>query len=127
MVVKLMQPSRSQVELSNPPTEEKEIHVEVEPSEATQEESLPEHNLESGLTDAQAEAQLKTWGYNEIPEKKRKLWKRVVAYFYSPMSLLMELAGLLAGLVQSWVFTLVMYSNTNFYSLISELTWDCCL
>lgn len=89
---------------ADPVTEDnEEIRVDVTTVAGEEPQPLPEYDLEQGLTQAQIEKQRHIWGFNEIEEKKQTIWKRILKYFYSPISLLMELAAILAGLVQAWV------------------------
>lgn len=56
-----------------------------------------------GLTDAQALALQQQWGKNEIPEEKEPLWKLFGMQFVGTMPAMIEIAGLLAAVLGSWV------------------------
>jgi len=83
---------------------------------------LEEENVEElfghgGLTSAQAAAQQKKWGKNEIPEEKEPLWRMFAMQFVGTMPAMIELAGLLSAILGSWVdfwiiFALLMTNAT---------------
>jgi len=56
-----------------------------------------------GLTGAQAEALMKKWGRNEIPEEKEPLWKLFLSQFIGTMPAMIEAAGLLSAILGSWI------------------------
>ena len=70
-----------------------------------------------GLTTAQAEAQEKIWGKNEIPEEKEPLWRMFAMQFVGTMPAMIEIAGLLSLILGSYVdfwiiFALLMTNAT---------------
>ena len=61
-----------------------------------------ETNLETGLTEEEAEKRLKKYGFNEIPEKEEPLWHRVFRRFWGPIPWMIETAAVLSALVKKW-------------------------
>ncbi len=64
---------------------------------------------DKGLSEAEAEARLRRWGYNEIEEKEEPLWHRVFRRFWGPIPWMIEIAALLSALVKKWEdFTIIL-------------------
>jgi len=62
-----------------------------------------ETNPLTGLTQQQAEQRLRKFGKNQLPEEKSNNFKKFLAYFTSPIELVIEAAGILALALQDWV------------------------
>jgi len=56
----------------------------------------------AGLPDAEAQARLGEYGYNEIEEREEPLWHRIFRRFWGPIPWMIEAAALLSGMVQKW-------------------------
>ncbi len=66
-----------------------------------------------GLTSNEAHKRILEHGYNEIIERKRSKWLKFAAYFWNPLSWMIEAAALLSALIQHWedlaiIITLLM-------------------
>ena len=55
-----------------------------------------------GLTSNEAHKRILEHGYNEIIERKRSKWLKFAAYFWNPLSWMIEAAALLSALIQHW-------------------------
>ena len=55
-----------------------------------------------GLSQSQAEEQLKKFGYNEIPEKRDSNLKRLLKKLWSPIPGMIEVAAILSAIAQKW-------------------------
>jgi H+-transporting ATPase len=55
-----------------------------------------------GLTSTEAEARLKQYGPNEIPEKQTSTFEMLLKQFTGPMPFMIEVAAVLAGAVEDW-------------------------
>ena len=55
-----------------------------------------------GLTQAEAEKRLATYGPNEIEEKKTSLILKFLSYFWGPIPWMIEIAVILSGVVRHW-------------------------
>jgi H+-transporting ATPase len=56
----------------------------------------------TGLTDAEAQARLQQYGYNEIQEKQETLWHRIFRRFWGPIPWMIETAATLSAIVGKW-------------------------
>ncbi|KAI9011798.1 hypothetical protein DFJ74DRAFT_645691 [Hyaloraphidium curvatum] len=56
-----------------------------------------------GLTSAEAAARLAQFGRNEIPEKKTSPFLKFLSYFLGPLAYLLEIAVVIAAVVQDWI------------------------
>ncbi len=61
-----------------------------------------EADPDRGLSQAEAERRLKTYGKNEVPEKEEPLWHRVFRRFWGPIPWMIEAAALLSAMVRKW-------------------------
>ena len=59
-------------------------------------------NLKNGLSDAEAQARIKKYGLNEIPEKEETFFHRVLRRFWGPIPWMIEIAAVLSAAVQKW-------------------------
>ncbi|EOD12285.1 hypothetical protein EMIHUDRAFT_76716, partial [Emiliania huxleyi CCMP1516] len=70
-----------------------------------------------GLTTAEAQAQTIKWGRNEIPEEKEPLWRMFAMQFVGTMPAMIEIAGLLAFLLKSyvdfWIILALLLTNAT--------------
>lgn len=70
-----------------------------------------------GLTSAEAKAAMEKWGKNEIPEEKEPLWKMFLMQFVGTMPAMIEVAGLIALLCQSyidfWIILALLLTNAT--------------
>ena len=55
-----------------------------------------------GLSQAEAEKRLSTYGPNEIEEKKINLLLKFLSYFWGPIPWMIEVAVILSGVVRHW-------------------------
>jgi H+-transporting ATPase len=55
-----------------------------------------------GLPQEEAQARLKQYGYNEIPEEKINPFLKFVTYFWGPIPWMIEAAAILSALVRHW-------------------------
>ena len=55
-----------------------------------------------GLTQSEAEARLKQFGYNEFPEEKVNPILKFLSYFWGPIPWMIEAAAILSGIVRHW-------------------------
>lgn len=58
--------------------------------------------VSTGLSRTKADALLKEFGYNEIPEKKTHPILKFLSYFWGPIPWMIETAIVLSGLVKHW-------------------------
>ncbi len=66
-------------------------------------------DAERGLSQAEAEKRLQTYGKNEVPEKEETLWHRIFRRFWGPIPWMIETAALLSALVHKWEdFTIIL-------------------
>src|SRR5271157_5420629 len=75
------------------------------------EETLKELHTDKkrGLSAGEVQERLSEYGYNEIPEKEESAFYRVFRRFWGPIPWMIEVAGLLSGLVRKWDdFTIIM-------------------
>ena len=56
----------------------------------------------TGLANAEAQARLQQYGYNEIQEKEEPLWHRVFRRFWGPIPWMIEMAATLSAIVGKW-------------------------
>ena len=70
-----------------------------------------------GHTTASAEAMLQKWGKNEIPEEKEPLWKMFAMQFVGTMPAMIEIAGLLAlslgSYLDFWIIFALLMTNAS--------------
>jgi len=70
-----------------------------------------------GHTTAEAMAAMEKWGKNEIPEEKEPLWKMFLMQFVGTMPAMIEIAGLIALLCQSyidfWIILALLMTNAT--------------
>ena len=59
-------------------------------------------DINKGLSTAEAQNRIKTYGYNEIPEYKESLAKRIFRRFWGPIPWMIEIAAILSALVHRW-------------------------
>jgi H+-transporting ATPase len=55
-----------------------------------------------GLTDSEVRALRKRFGFNEVPELTVSLWRRLSSYFWGPIPWMIEVAVVLAAILQHW-------------------------
>ncbi len=66
-------------------------------------------DLKQGLSQQEAERRIQESGKNILMEKKESLWRKFFSFFWGPIPWMIELAGLLSGLLQRWPdFSLIM-------------------
>ena len=66
-------------------------------------------NASQGLSNAEAQARLARYGYNEIKEREEPLWHRIFRRFWGPIPWMIEVAALLSAIVQKWEdFSIIM-------------------
>lgn len=56
----------------------------------------------TGLTSREAAVRLASYGPNELPRKKRRVWLLFLENFWGPIAWMIELAALLSALVRDW-------------------------
>jgi H+-transporting ATPase len=56
----------------------------------------------AGLTQAEAQARLAKYGYNELPEEKRNPLLKFLSYFWGPIAWMIEVAAILSAVVRHW-------------------------
>src|SRR3984957_14723326 len=61
-----------------------------------------------GLSQAEAQKRLAQYGPNEIEEKKTNLFLKFLSYFWVPIPWLIEVAGILAGVVRHWPYFFII-------------------
>merc|ERR1719258_592572 len=70
-----------------------------------------------GLSSEQAKQQMKKWGKNEIPEEKEPLWKMFAMQFVGTMPAMIEIAGLLAlslgSYLDFWIIFALLMTNAT--------------
>mmetsp|Transcript_21772 Transcript_21772/g.22519 ORF Transcript_21772/g.22519 Transcript_21772/m.22519 type:complete len:1017 (-) Transcript_21772:196-3246(-) len=109
----------------------------VEISEATKEEVLGGHNEDHdgtlpddnfkyshhGFTEAEAEAQLKIFGLNELPEKKVPLWYIFCSQLWQPMALMIWAAAIIEAALANYpdmaILFFILFANASiaFYEI----------
>ena len=55
-----------------------------------------------GLTTLEAKKRVESYGYNEIKEKEVNPIRKILSYFYGPMPIAIEVAGLVSALIHHW-------------------------
>ena len=55
-----------------------------------------------GLTTAEADQRLQTYGFNEIAEKKKHPFLKFFGFFWGPIPWMIEIAAILAALIHHW-------------------------
>ena len=55
-----------------------------------------------GLSRAEAQSRLATYGYNELPEEKTSPLLKFLSYFWGPIPWMIEVAAILSGVVHHW-------------------------
>jgi H+-transporting ATPase len=74
-----------------------------------------------GLSRAEAEARLKQYGFNELPQQKVNPLIKFLAYFWGPIPWMIEVAAILSGVVHHWedffiiVALLLMNAGVGFW------------
>lgn len=82
---------------------EEQAHHEHEDEISPELEALIQTDPSKGLTASEYEERLARFGKNELPEKKKNpLWK-FLGYFTGPISYLIEIACIIAGVVGDWI------------------------
>ena len=70
-----------------------------------------------GLTGAEAQERLATYGPNEIAEKKQNQFLKLLAYFWGPIPWMIEAAVILSGVLRHWpdfcVILLLLVANAT--------------
>ena len=59
-------------------------------------------DIESGISESEAEKRIRKYGFNEIPEKEEPLWHRLLRRFWGPIPWMIEVAAILSALVKKW-------------------------
>ncbi|KAJ3077926.1 hypothetical protein HDU99_000889 [Rhizoclosmatium hyalinum] len=80
-----------------------EVHVEVKEEIEPELEKLLHTEPLKGLTTAEAKERLAQFGKNEIPEKRTNPILKFLSYFGGAISILLELAAIIAGYMQDWI------------------------
>ncbi|HRW58163.1 MAG TPA: HAD-IC family P-type ATPase, partial [Chlamydiales bacterium] len=65
---------------------------------------------DEGLASAEAKKRLEQYGPNALDEKEESLFKKLFAYFWGPIPWMIEIAGLLSGLLKRWPDLIVIAS-----------------
>lgn len=82
---------------------EEQEHHEHEDEISPELEALIQTDPSKGLSTSEIEERLARFGKNELPEKKKNpLWK-FLGYFTGPISYLIEIACIIAGVVGDWI------------------------
>ncbi|KAJ2965000.1 hypothetical protein NQZ79_g7 [Umbelopsis isabellina] len=82
---------------------EEQAHHEHEDEISPELEALIQTDPSKGLSASEYEERLARFGKNELPEKKKNpLWK-FLGYFTGPISYLIEIACIIAGVVGDWI------------------------
>lgn len=74
-----------------------------------------------GLSSTEAEARLKRYGFNELPEEKVNPILKLLSYFWGPIPWMIEIAAILSAVVRHWedfaiiVVLLVMNAGVGFW------------
>ncbi|MDK2890594.1 MAG: H+-transporting ATPase [Methanoculleus sp.] len=55
-----------------------------------------------GLTGSEAQSRVQTYGYNEIPEKKKSPILKFLKYFWGPIPWMIEAALIISAVIQRW-------------------------
>ncbi|KAJ3165318.1 hypothetical protein HK101_000238 [Irineochytrium annulatum] len=84
------------------PAAGEEVHVEVKEEIPPELERLLQTEPLKGLTRAEVEERLTQFGRNEIPEKRTNPFLKFLSYFWGPISILLEIAAVIAGYCQDW-------------------------
>ncbi|KAJ3032463.1 hypothetical protein HDV00_007511 [Rhizophlyctis rosea] len=82
---------------------DEEAHVEVTDALDEELEKLLKTDPSKGLTDAEVQERLTTFGRNEIPEKKTNPFLKFLSYFGGAIAFLLEVATLVSGILQNWI------------------------
>ncbi|SAM01965.1 hypothetical protein [Absidia glauca] len=82
---------------------EEQAHVEHEDEISPELEALLHTNPLSGLTSAEVQERLAQFGHNELPERKPNPFLKFIRYFMGPISYLIEIACIIAAVVQDWI------------------------
>src|SRR5215831_2994753 len=72
----------------------------------------------TGLTDAEVQARLKTYGPNALVEKQKSPLGALVGYFWGPMPWMIEAAALMAFVVGDWGDFAIITSLLLFNALL---------
>lgn len=64
--------------------------------------TVPNTDIDKGLTQEEADKRIGQYGYNEIPDKEETFLQRIVKRLWGPIPWMIELAALLSALVQKW-------------------------
>ncbi|KAJ3020750.1 UNVERIFIED_CONTAM: hypothetical protein HDU68_009987 [Siphonaria sp. JEL0065] len=86
-----------------PQDDHEEVHVEVKEELDPELEKLLHAEPLKGLTSAQAAERLAQFGKNEIPERRTNPILKFLSYFGGAISILLELAAIIAGVMKDWV------------------------
>ena len=87
----------------------------------------PEHletSPETGLSETEAKARLRVYGYNELQETKPNYFKLIFKYFSGPLEIMLLLAAALAGGLQEWVDFGVIFAVQFFLFAMRLLVVD---
>ncbi len=72
------------------------------------EESLPNTDIDTGLSEGEARRRLEEYGPNTIEEKQRSPLLKLLSYFWGPIPWMIELAAILSASVRHWEdFTII--------------------
>jgi H+-transporting ATPase len=63
-----------------------------------------------GLTAAEVQQRLSTYGYNELPEKRENQLLKFLAYFWGPIPWMIEAAAILSAVVRHWSDLAVIFA-----------------
>ncbi|KAI8875309.1 plasma-membrane proton-efflux P-type ATPase [Backusella circina FSU 941] len=78
-------------------------HIEHEDDIPPELELLLHTDPSTGLTTAEVEERLQKFGPNELPERKTNPFLKFLSYFLGPISYLIEIACVIAGVVGDWI------------------------